>query len=76
MKDRYRLVDKFAAISFQLSPENADEDLITVSRAKKIRDKLLHGETIDEATLPVKPIRDVARKYVCLHVSSDGRAVT
>lgn len=71
-KDKYNLLDRFAAISFRLSPDTADDDLNTVSHAKKIRNMLLHGESVDETTLPVKPIRDVARKYVHLLISSEG----
>lgn len=68
MKDKYRLADKFAAVSFQLSPASGDEDLKTVLQVKKVRDELSHGETVDEASLPVKAIRDMASKYLRLHV--------
>ena len=74
-KVKYGLVSRFAAISVQLSPDTYDKDLKTVSDAKKIRNDLLHGESVDEAILPVKPIRDVTRKYLRLHVSSK-RTVT
>lgn len=76
MKDKYRLADKFAAVSFQLSPDTADEDLKTVLQVKKIRDELSHGESVDEAALPVKPIRDLASKYVRLHIKDGRRAKT
>jgi hypothetical protein len=68
MKDKYRLADKFAAVSVQLSPGTGDEDLKTVLQVKKVRDELSHGETVDEASLPVKLIRDLASKYLRLHV--------
>jgi hypothetical protein len=71
MKDKYRLTDKFAAVSFQLSPATGDEDLETVLMVKKVRDELSQGETVDEARLPVKPIRDLASKYLRLHVERD-----
>jgi hypothetical protein len=70
MKDKYRLLDKFAAISFQLSPDTANVDLETARVAKEVRDHLLHGEHADEASLPVKSIRDLASKYVRLHITS------
>ncbi len=76
MKDKYRLTDKFAAVSFQLSPATGDEDLKTVLQVKKVRDELSHGEAVDEARLPVKPIRDLTSKYVRLHVERGiGRKV-
>ena len=68
MKGKYQLVDKFAAISVQLSPTMADEDLKTVERIKQIRDNLSHGGTVDEANLPVTPIRDLTSRYLRLHL--------
>jgi hypothetical protein len=67
MKDKYRLADKFAAVSYQLSPGTGDEDLKTGLQVKKVRDELFHGESVDEGSLPVKPIRDLACKYLRLH---------
>jgi hypothetical protein len=72
MKDKYRVNDKFAAIAFQLSAETADEDLQSVSGAKKVRDRLAHGETVDDSEFPVKTIREIASKYVRLHVTRKG----
>jgi hypothetical protein len=74
MKDKYRLADKFAAVSFQLSPDTADEDLKTVLQVKEIRDELFHGEPVNEAILPVKPIRDLGSKYLRLHTEHGPRA--
>ena len=71
MKDKYRLADKFAAIGFQLSPDTADEDLKTVRQVKDIRDELFHGGSVDEANLPVNPIRDLASKYLRLHIEEE-----
>ncbi len=73
MKGKYRLADKFAAIGFQLSPDTADEDLKTVRQVKAIRDELSHGGSVDEANLPVNPIRDLASKYLRLHIEYDFR---
>jgi hypothetical protein len=71
MKDKYRLADKFAAIGFQLSPKTADSELKTVLQVKKLRDELSHGESIDEAALPVKAIRDIASKYLRIHFEKE-----
>lgn len=75
MKDKYRLVDKFAAVSIQLSSETADEDVKTVLQVKNIRDDLLHGQSVDEAALPVQSIRALVRKYLRLHFENEGRKV-
>ncbi len=68
MKDKYRLIDKFAAVSFQLSPGTADDDLKIIQQAKKIRDLMSHGESVDENTLPVTEIQKITGKYLQLHI--------
>lgn len=68
MKGKYRLVDKFAVISFLLMPSTADQDLQTVVEAKKLRDKLFHGETVDEKKLPVERVQDLVIRSVRLHI--------
>ncbi len=69
MKDKYRLVDKFALIASQLCPENADEDVRQLKQAKDNRDDLLHGQDIDEASLPVRTVQELARRYLRLHLA-------
>jgi hypothetical protein len=76
MKDKYRLADKFVVVSVHLSHDTADEDLKTVRQVKKVRDKLSHGESVDEATLPVKAIRHLVSKYLRLHIEDERRTKT
>lgn len=71
MKDKYRLMDKFAAVSFQLSPDTADDDLKIVQQAKKIRDLMSHGESVDENTLPANELQKIASKYLRLHINNN-----
>jgi hypothetical protein len=66
MKDKYRLIDKFRLIAFQLRPEKADEDVSQLNWAKKDRDNLLHGQEIDKASLPVRTVQELARRYLHL----------
>jgi len=69
MKDKYRLVDKFAVVAPQLDPENADEDVRHFTRAKQTRDKISHGQDINEASLPVRTVQELARRYLRLHLA-------
>jgi hypothetical protein len=71
MKGKYRLIDKFAAVSFQLSPDTADDDLKVVQQAKESRDLISHGESVDENTLPVNELQKIASKYLRLHINSN-----
>ncbi len=69
MKDKYGLRDRFAAIAFQLAPDTADDDLETFGGVARHRHHLAHGEPVDEPTLPVADARNLAIKYLRLHVS-------
>jgi hypothetical protein len=66
---KYPLVDKFRLLASRLCPENADEDVRQLTRVKKIRDNLLHGQDIDEASLPVRTVQDLARRYLRLRLA-------
>ncbi len=68
MKDKYRLIDKFSAISVLLSPSTSEMDLQIVKDAKKIRDSFSHTGLIDEDELPIEKIRSILNKYVRLHL--------
>jgi hypothetical protein len=76
MSDKYRLADKFAAISMQLSPDTADDDLVILESVKKLRDSLSHGESVEEAGLPVDATRALANRYLCLHLLADACAAS
>ncbi len=68
MKDKYRLADKFAAISLLLSPITADQDLQILAGVKRLRDELFHGQTVDEKNLPVERVQELVSRYVRLHI--------
>ncbi len=68
MKDKYRLADKFEVISCLLCPSDADGDLATFQKAKKLRDKMAHGYEVTESELPVVIIQNLLAKYLHLHI--------
>lgn len=70
MKDKYRLGDKFAAISFSVAPDSADQDLQTFTEIKAVRNDLFHGRIIDEDTLPVEKVQNLVNKYIRLHFAN------
>lgn len=72
MKDKYGLNDKFAASAVQLAPNEADRDLETMKEVKRIRDRLFHGEQVDEDALPVDQALYLARKYLRLHLEASA----
>jgi len=67
MKGKYSLRDKFIVIVSMLS-DDAEDDLQQFVNAKKFRDKLLHGEDIEENELPINDVIRLVRKYLTLHL--------
>ncbi len=74
MRDKYGLVDKFAAIAFLLSPDEAGEDFEKVKRAKRSRNDLIHGGPVNEAALPVELVVDLAGRYLRRHLMTRREA--
>lgn len=72
MSDKYRLSDKFSVIAGELADLNLTEDQLAFDSIKLVRDRLLHGEDIPLANLPTAEARRLLRKYLRLHLSSDG----
>lgn len=71
MNDKYRLTDKFDIVSLYLSPGTSDKDCEAVMEIKKLRDELLHGDSVEESTLLVKTIRDLVNKYFLLYIKRE-----
>lgn len=72
MSDKYRLSDKFSVISGELAGSSVEADQLAFEAIKLVRDKLLHGEDIPLASLPTAEAKRLLRKYLQLHLSSDG----
>jgi len=70
MKDKYRLVDKFSVISFELSPDSSEDDIKSFEEIKGIRDKFMHGNDIDISNLPTNDTTKLLRKYLKLLIES------
>lgn len=68
MKDKYRLSDKFALLSFELVPDSAEREAEDFERIKGFRDNLMHGQDVDADTLPTEDVRRLLRKYLKLHI--------
>lgn len=79
MKDKYRLTDKFVAVTavlFPAAPNNeAQEDFKKFSRLKQLRDSIFHGEEFSEKDLPVHELAALLRKYVLAHIATPNPAL-
>jgi len=74
MKDKYRLTDKFLAVTSVLFPDAPDkeieEDFKQFSKLKQLRDSISHGDEFTERDLPVHELAKLLRKYVLAHVAT------
>ncbi len=67
MKDKYRLADKFSLIAAFLVDDSAT-DIQLFKGLKKVRDKILHGEEIQDKDLPTDEIRKMFASYLKKHL--------
>lgn len=74
MSDKFRLTDKFAIIAGVLNKNDVDADLKAFSSLKGLRDKLFHGQEIDIRNLPCETTRNLASKYLRLHLALVGKS--
>lgn len=79
MKDKYRLTDKFIAVTAVLFPGVSDVDtqqnFEKFRRLKKQRDSIFHGEAFSERDLPVHELAALLRKYVIARVIAPNNGI-
>lgn len=72
MKDKYRLTDKFIAVTAVLFPSidgvEADKNYVDFCRLKELRDSIFHGDPFSEKDLPVHELAALLRKYVVARI--------
>jgi hypothetical protein len=68
MKSKYSITDKFAVIAACLD-DSSEKDEEAFTSIKKERDKMFHGEAIDEDCLPIAETIKLLKKYLRLHIS-------
>jgi hypothetical protein len=72
MGDKYSLADKFAVLSVYLDDERKDDEVRVFRELKTVRDRLSHGEELDESTLPTKSVQRLFDKYLRNHLRRDA----
>jgi len=72
MSGKFRLTDKFAIIAGALGKDDVDADLKTFAELKEVRNKLFHGNEIQIRGLPCETTRNLASKYLKLHLTLNG----
>ena len=79
MKDKYRLADKFIAVTAVLFPVASDdevqEDYERFCRLKDLRDSIFHGEPFSERDLPVHELAALLRRYVLARIAAPNQGL-
>ncbi len=79
MKDKYRLTDKFIAVTAVLFPSiegaEAEKNYSEFCRLKSLRDSIFHGEPFLEEGLPVNEMAALLRKYVVARIAMPNNAL-
>lgn len=68
MVDKYNLADKFAVLSVYLDDTASDEEVRAFRELKGFRDRISHGEEVDEAALPTRDVQRLFDKYLRNHL--------
>ncbi|NMG49041.1 hypothetical protein GO613_13115 [Azoarcus communis] len=68
MNDKYRLADKFAALSNYYDSTDADKDIAEFKRIKEIRDKFFHKMEGEVKNLPLDQTRQLISKYLQIYL--------
>lgn len=69
MKDKYRLADKFVVVASRIGDDSIETDLVLFDKIKDIRDKLFHGNRVDDETLPISETVKLLKKYLRRHIN-------
>ncbi|MET3454822.1 hypothetical protein [Pseudomonas kilonensis] len=70
MNDKYRLADKFAALSNLYDRTNSDADIAEFKRIKGVRDKFFHKMEGEVKNLPLEQTRQLVSKYFLLYLET------
>lgn len=72
MKDKYRLLDKFAALSNYYCESDADADIDKFKSLKRVRDNFFHSMEGEVESLPLNEARQLLEKYLRLHLQRNS----
>jgi hypothetical protein len=65
---RHNVQDKFCVVAFSLDAQEAALDIAEFGRIKRIRNQFVHGEDVNEQSLPQEQACALLRKYMRLHL--------
>lgn len=72
MGDKHNLADKFAVLSIYLDDDRAEDEVRIFRELKGVRDRLSHGEELEESSLPTRDIQRLFDQYLRNHFRRDA----
>ena len=72
MDNKNNLADKFSVLTMYLDDANVEDEVHVFRELKKVRDRISHGEEVDEVTLPTRDVQRLFDKYIRNHLRSKG----
>ena len=70
MKGKYRLGDKFVVMAACIGSGSVDIDIQNFNKIKETRDALMHGDILDEKSLPISETVALLKKYLRQHINA------
>jgi hypothetical protein len=72
MGDKHNLAAKFAVLSAYLDDDRTEDEVRIFRELKGVRDRLSHGEELEESSLPTRDIQRLFEKYLRNHFRRDA----
>jgi hypothetical protein len=72
MGGKHNLKDKFAVLSVYLDDDRTEDEVRIFRDLKDVRDRLSHGEEIEESSLPTRDVQRLFDKYLRNHLRRDA----
>jgi hypothetical protein len=69
MQGKYSIIDKFVIVAACIGDDRSEADIENFTKIKKMRDALLHGEVINEKSLPIRETVELLQKYLLRHIN-------
>lgn len=72
MGDKFNLADKFAVLSVYLDDAQSEDEVRIFRNLKTVRDRLSHGEEVEEVALPTRDVQRLFDKYLRNHLRREA----
>lgn len=72
MGNKHNLADKFAVLTVYLDDAHIEDEVNAFRELKRVRDRMSHGEEVEEESLPTRDVQRLFDKYLRNHLRRDA----